>query len=201
VLHTFLLEDVVFDDILELDVFDDILALVVLGIGFELVVEMTFRVDNFVVNFELVDFDDFFELLDFDVALSVLEDEVFFAEDDGFDDELALDELALEAELLLLVDGEERELPRVEVELDVREDRTLELIGDTERLELEVAVEEDKLELMFLVDDAVELLLGEAEVLFDVDSVVGEETCKVGQRDGGYRPVSSVVTATDTVLS
>jgi hypothetical protein len=135
------------------------------------------------------------------MVLLVLEDEVFFAEDDDFDDELAFNELTLEDELPLLVDSEERKLLEVEVELDAREDRTLELIDDKERLELEAAVKEDKLELIFLVDDAIELLLGEAKVLFDVDRVVGEETCKVGQRDGGCRPVSSVVTATVSVIA
>ena len=60
----FLLEDVVVDIILEL---------VVLGVGFGLVVEMTFEVDNFDVDFELVNFDVVLELLDLDIALLVLE--------------------------------------------------------------------------------------------------------------------------------
>jgi hypothetical protein len=130
------------------------------------------------------------------MVLLVWEDEVFFAEDDGLDDELVFDELTLEEERKPL----EIEV-EVEVELDTREDSTLELINEEERLELGAAVEEVKLELIFLVDDAFELLLEEAEVLFDVDSVVGEETCEVGQRDGGYGPVSNVVTATVSVIA
>jgi hypothetical protein len=46
----FLLEDVVFDDVLELVVFDDIFELIVLGIGFELV-DVTSEVDNADVDF------------------------------------------------------------------------------------------------------------------------------------------------------
>jgi hypothetical protein len=56
----FLLEDIVFDDILEL---------VVLDIGFELVVRMAFEVDNFDVDLELVGFDVALKPLDFSVVL------------------------------------------------------------------------------------------------------------------------------------
>ena len=98
--------------------------------------------------------------------------------------------VAREDELLLFVDGEERKLLEVEVELDAR----LELVDDKERLELETAVGEEKLELVLLVDDAVELLI-------DVDNVVGEETCKLEQRDGGCCPVRNVVIATDSVIA
>jgi hypothetical protein len=231
VLQIFLLEDVVFEDVLEL---------VVLGISFELVVEMTWEIDDFDVDLELVDFGVVVELLDFDMVLLALEV-------DAFDDELAFDELTLEGdeaafdelaleddklaleedvverrlwvevddlrnvifddevvfdedealmeldltaredELFLSANGDERKLLDFEVgvELDAREDRTLELIGDKGRLELKAAVEDDKLELLLLLfDDDVELLLEEAGILVNVESVVGEEICEVGQRDG-----------------
>jgi hypothetical protein len=243
VLQIFLLEDVVFGDV----VFDDVFELVVLGIGFELVVEMTFEVNDFDVDFALVDFDVVFELLDFDMVLLALEDEAFFEEVGVFDDEIAFDELTLEGdeagfdelaleddetaleedvverrlwvevddlctvifddevvfeeddalvelvlaaredELFLSADGDERKLLDLEVgvELDAREGCKLELVDDEGWLELEAAVEEDKLELLLLFDDDVELLLEEAELPIDVESVVGEEICEVGQRDGG----------------
>jgi hypothetical protein len=96
-----------------------------------------------------------------------------------------LDLAAREDELLLFVVGEGRKLLEFEVgvELDAREDRRLELVDDRGRLELKAAVEEDKLEPLLLLDDDVELLLEEAELLVDVESVVGEEICEVGQRD------------------
>jgi hypothetical protein len=96
-----------------------------------------------------------------------------------------LDLAAREDELLLFVVGEGRKLLEFEVgvELDAREDRRLELVDDRGRLELKAAVEEDKLEPLLLFDDDVELLLEEAELLVDVESVVGEEICEVGQRD------------------
>jgi hypothetical protein len=243
VLQIFLLEDVVFGDV----VFDDVFELVVLGIGFELVVEMTFEVNDFDVDFALVDFDVVFELLDFDMVLLALEDEAFFEEVGVFDDEIAFDELTLEGdeagfdelaleddetaleedvverrlwvevddlctvifddevvfeeddalvelvlvaredELFLSADGDERKLLDLEVgvELDAREGCKLELVDDEGWLELEAAVEEDKLELLLLFDDDVELLLEEAELPIDVESVVGEEIREVGQRDGG----------------
>jgi hypothetical protein len=50
-----------------------------------------------------------------------------------------------------------------------------------------------ELELMTLDDDELELLVEDLELLLDVDSVVGEEVDKVGQRVGGYCPVSDLV--------
>jgi hypothetical protein len=114
----------------------------------------------------------------------IFDDEVVFDEDEAL---MELDLTAREDELFLSANGDERKLLDFEVgvELDAREDRTLELIGDKGRLELKAAAEDDKLELLLLLfDDDVELLLEEAGILVNVESVVGEEICEVGQRDG-----------------
>jgi hypothetical protein len=222
VLQIFLLEVVVFDDmlvvfdnVLELVVFDEILEVVVLSVGFGSVVEMTFKLDKIDAALEFVDLDVVFELLDLDMLPLIFEDEVLLAEVDGFDDELAFDELsfkeddlALEDEVVerkvwlevddlyeVIFDDEivfEEDDTLVELDLIVWGNEPTWLVDDEERKLLDFGVEVE----LDTWEDRFELLAEDFEILDDVDSVVGGEVSRVGQRDWGYCPVSDVVIVT-----
>jgi hypothetical protein len=147
---------------------------------------MAFEPDGFDAGLELVDLDVVLELLDLDMVLLVFEDAFVVGEVDGFVDKLAFDELALEKDEFAL----EEEV--VECKLWLESVDPCEVI-----FEDEVVVEADdtlvELGLMIIDDGDIALLVEDFELLVDVDSVVGEKVGKVGQRVGGYCPVSDLV--------